>query len=356
MKFLKILLLPISYLYGSLVFLRNKMYDLGIKRSREFQKPAVISVGNLTVGGTGKTPHIEYLIRLLKDLYKIATLSRGYGRDTSGFVLANETYSTSEIGDEPRQFKHKFKDLIVAVDTSRVRGIKKLCEINPEIQIVLLDDAFQHRAIKPSLSILLTEYNHFFYNDVMLPSGKLREFKSGYKRADIIIVTKTPQIFSPLDKRLIIRNIEPKEYQKVYFSFLKYGKPIAFPAPENKLSNTINPLEKNSTIILLTGIANPEPLEEYLKTKVKEVISFSFPDHHEYSYDDLDKLQKLFNNIVQGNKIIITTEKDTMRLDKPGLKEQLNQLPLFYIPIEVGFHQNDEDELIKQIGNHVRIN
>lgn len=351
MKFLKIIALPLSFLYGLVLYMRNKAYDFGVLSSKEFKMP-VISIGNLSTGGTGKTPHIEYLIRLLKPKNAMATLSRGYGRSTNGFIVATEHSTTFEIGDEPRQFKRKFFDVNVVVENNRVKGIKKIQELFPEVNITLLDDAFQHRAVKSGLSILLTEYNKLFYNDYVLPSGNLREFKSGYKRADIIIVTKTPLFLSPLEKKIIIKEINPEAYQKIYFSYIKYGNFI--PLMEEKrlndsLLNNDYYFSRNYSILLLTGIADSSPLQEYLKENVKNFSSVHFKDHHEYSITELLELKKTFNELTSENKIIVTTEKDAMRLDKPGLMEVLKSLPVFYIPIEVAFHGKDEEEFNKNI-------
>lgn len=356
MKFLKALAFPLAILYGIITWLRNKLFDFGIFRSQEFPLP-VISVGNLSAGGTGKSPHIEYLIRLLSPKYKIATLSRGYGRSTPGFLEAGETSTAAEIGDEPLQFSKKFgNDIIVAVDRKRAHGIKKLMELHPDLEVILLDDAFQHRAVRPGFSIVLTDYNNIYLHDHMLPTGTLREFRQGIKRADVIIVTKVPADLSPIEKRRLLKEINPRPYQQVYFSSIVYGgfvpltKAAAAALPN---SNTIN---DTFSIVLLTGIANPKPLEDHLLRQTKNIIPVRFSDHHEYSAADLAKLQKIFDNIATENKIILTTEKDAMRLQKPQLAEMLEKLPVFYIPIEVRFHNKDADEFDKLILDHVRAN
>lgn len=356
MKFLRLLAYPLALIYGSITFLRNKCYDLGFISARDFNIP-IISVGNLTSGGTGKTPHIEYLIRLLKKKYKLATLSRGYGRKSSGFLLADENSSSFDIGDEPRQFKKKFDDdIIVAVDGNRVRGIKKLLKAFSDLKLILLDDAFQHRAVKAGLSILLTDYSNMYYDDNLLPTGTLREFKSGVERADIIIVTKTPQLFSPLEKRRVFKEIKPEAYQRVYFSYIKYGNFISFHDRNKIMFDKELYFRGNYTIMLLSGIANSAPLEYFLKQKTKKLLSERFSDHHEYSIAELNRVREKFNAIPTDSKIIITTEKDAMRLDKPGLKEILQTLPLFYIPIEVCFHDKDEEEFNNQITDYVKRN
>lgn len=358
MKILRMLAWPFSLLYGLAVMLRNKLFDAGIFPSTEIKDPALIGVGNLTAGGTGKTPHVEYLVKLLFPKYKIATLSRGYGRKTSGFILAERSATTADIGDEPKQFRNRFDDdVAVAVDGNRVQGVRKLIEKIPGLQVVLLDDAFQHRWIKPGLQIMLTDYSRLYYEDHLLPTGYLREPKSGVRRADIIIVTKTPQLFSPLERKIIIKKINPQPYQKVYFSTIVYGDFIPFGnlpqlIPQNKEIFFGN----QYSAILLTGIANSESLEYYLKDKVKELIPFRFRDHHEFTPEDLQQLNEKFKNLKAGKKIILTTEKDAMRLQKPGLAEFLGELPVYYVPIEIAFHDQDAVSFNQQINDYVRSN
>lgn len=358
MKLLRILAWPFSLLYGLAVVLRNKCFDLGIFPSTEIKEVSLIGVGNLSAGGTGKTPHVEYLVRLLYPKYKVATLSRGYGRKTSGFRMADKSATTLDIGDEPKQFRHRFhEDVAVAVDGNRVHGVRKLIEKIQGLQVVLLDDAFQHRRIKPGLQILLTDYSQLFYEDHLLPTGYLREPAYGVRRADIIIVTKTPQIFSPLERKRIIREINPQPYQQVYFSTIIYGDFVPFGnLPELKTESKEVFFSKNSSVILLTGIANSHSLEYFLKDKVKELVPFRFRDHHEFSPDDLKQLQEKFKNLKAENKIIITTEKDAMRLQKPGLAEYLGELPVYYVPIEIAFHDQDAISFNQQIHDYVRSN
>ncbi|MGL4598657.1 MAG: tetraacyldisaccharide 4'-kinase, partial [Bacteroidia bacterium] len=223
MNLIRVLLWPISILYGWVVAMRNRCFDYGIFKSTSFSSPLLIGVGNLTAGGTGKTPHVEYLVRLLQ-AYKIATLSRGYGRKTRGFIVATKTSAADEIGDEPRQFRQRFPEQVcVAVDEKRVHGVNQLKQNNPDLDVVILDDVFQHRKIKPGLQILLTDYTRLFYEDHLLPTGLLRESKSGAARADIIIVTKTPSVFSPLERKRILRELKALPHQQVYFSTIRYG-------------------------------------------------------------------------------------------------------------------------------------
>jgi tetraacyldisaccharide 4'-kinase len=354
MKIIRIILLPLAVVYGIIVFLRNKLYDWGIFSSKE-NALATISVGNLTVGGTGKTPHIEYLIRLLKTEYYIATLSRGYGRKTTGFILSDTQSTASDIGDEPLQFKKKFNGIRVAVDENRVRGVEKLIANSPSLQTILLDDAFQHRAIKPGLSIILTEYGKLYTTDFLLPSGRLREFKSGAKRADIIIVSKCPEILLPIERKRLYSEINPLPHQKVYFSYLKYGDFVHLKNENTPFSKEYY-FEHNYSAVLLTGIANTTALEYYLKGKVKNIIPAKFSDHHTFTKNDLQKVKKIFNDVPSANKIILTTEKDAMRLQTPAFKKITEGLPIFYIPIMVDFHDNDTTEFNDQIINYVRTN
>ncbi len=355
MKILRIILFPISFLYGCLVFLRNKLYDWSIFKSTEFSIPT-IAVGNLTVGGTGKTPHIEYLIRLLKPEFYIATLSRGYGRKTSGFVLSDALSTASEIGDEPLQFKKKFPNLRVAVDGKRVRGIKKLMLEFPSLQTILLDDAFQHRAVTAGLSIVLTDFSKLHTTDFMLPSGNLREFSSGIKRADIIIVSKCPEILLPIERKRLLNEISPLPHQHIYFSYIKYGNFISLNKNDATAIAKEFYFERHYTILLLTGIADTKPLEYFLKDKVKSIVPVKYPDHHQFTKNDLQEVQKIFNTIASGNKIILTTEKDAMRLKTVEFSAFIDSLPFFYLPIEIDFHDTDKQQFNEQILHYVRAN
>jgi tetraacyldisaccharide 4'-kinase len=365
MKLLRIIAFPLSVLYGTLLGLRNKLYDWGIFSSTTFQTP-IISVGNLSVGGTGKTPHIEYLIRLLNEEFKVATLSRGYGRKTKGFVLANAQSTATDVGDEPLQFKSKYPEIPVVVDEKRVRGVKKILEKFPSIDIILLDDAFQHRAIKPGLSIVLTDFNNLYFDDFVMPTGTLREFRSGIKRADIIIVTKCPEILVPIERQQIEKKINPLPKQHVYFSHIKYGEFLPFHAEKLNPFSKAYYFERHYSILLLTGIANTQPLEYYLKEKSKNLVPVQFPDHHVFTATDIEQVKKIFDNIASANKIILTTEKDAMRLKCVELSAALEHLPLFYIPIEIDFYDKNKgtrlsintagQEFNEQILHYVRTN
>ncbi len=354
MKTLKLLLIPLSLLYGLITWIRNICFDFGILPSKSFSIP-IISVGNLRAGGTGKTPHIEYLVKLLHPKYKTGVLSRGYGRKTTGFILADESATASEIGDEPLQIFKKFTDLTVAVKSNRVKGIKKMLELQPDIKTILLDDAFQHRYVKPGLSILLTEYSDLYSDDFMLPAGNLREWASGASRADVIVVTKTPQFFSPLDRRSILDKIEPKPYQRVYFSYTKYGELISLNNPDVQSPFTKEYyFERDYTFLVLTGIAKPINIQYYLKSKVTEILPLAFADHHEFISEDMQELRKSFDSISNSKKIIITTEKDAMRLKNPEIAGLIADLPIFYLPMQVVFHGNDESNFNNHILDYVR--
>lgn len=352
MKLLRILLLPFSLLYGCIVWVRNKLYDGHFISVKHFDLP-IISVGNLSAGGTGKSPHVEYLIRLLNGKHTLATLSRGYGRSTEGFIISSSTSKATEIGDEPRQFKSKFPDITVAVDAKRVNGITQLLTISPPIHVVILDDAFQHRSVMPGLSILLTDYNKLYCDDVMLPSGTLREFKCGAKRADIIIVTKCPNQLSNQSRQQIIQKLHTLQHQKIYFSFIQYGHLVAV-NKKNTVSETA--LTTDTTVVLLTGIANPKPMADYLTPRVKTIVPARFADHHEFNQKDITSVLNIFNTIASDKKIIVTTEKDWMRLESSDFANQLLNLPLFYLPIEIDFSETDKLTFNNQISEYVKRN
>jgi len=303
-------------MYYLVTWVRNKMYDLGIKASKSYQIP-IVCVGNLSVGGTGKTPMIEYLIRQLKDTYQIATLSRGYKRKTFGFQIANKDSSSESIGDEPFQFYNKFKnDIIVAVDSDRQNGIEKIQSFDDSVNVILLDDAFQHRKVKAGINILLTTYGNLYVDDFMLPTGNLREPKIGAQRADIIIVTKCPETLSNDEKVNIVKKLKPNSNQKVFFSVIEYSN---FIINKNKKIN----LQDVNNFTLVTGIANARPLVEFLNSKNRNFKQLNFKDHHEFSENDISQFSK--------EEFVVTTEKDFMRLqNQESLKENL-----FYLPIEV---------------------
>lgn len=333
MKFLRYILFPIVPIYYLVTWTRNKLYDFGWKKSKSYSFP-VICVGNLSVGGTGKSPMIEYLIRLLKTDYKLATLSRGYKRETDGFKLANATDSAKTLGDEPFQFYNKFgEDIFVAVDASRLNGIENLQSLNNKPDVILLDDAFQHRKVQAGFNILLTAYGDLYCNDFVLPTGNLREPKSGAKRAHVIVVTKCPIGLSSQEKEQIEMKLHSEANQLVFFSSINYSKEV-ISATKNVSLTDLKPFT------LVTGIANPSPLIAYLKMNKLEFKHLNFKDHHSFSEKELANLAKL--------ECILTTEKDYMRLkDNIQLKDKL-----FYLPIEVSI---DNPEVFnKEILNFVR--
>lgn len=316
MKILRYILFPVVPIYYFVTWLRNKLYDWGIKSSKAYDFP-VICVGNLSVGGTGKTPMIEYLIRLLQNDYKIATLSRGYKRNTKGFVIANATSNALSIGDEPFQFYKKFENIIVSVDADRQNGIEHLRNLQPQPEIILLDDAFQHRKVKAGFNILLTAYDNLFTDDWLLPTGNLREPKSGAKRANVIMVTKCPKNLSETEKQSIVQRIQPLPHQSLFFSHIEYSKVIYNQKDEKPLEDL-----KSTHITLVTGIANAKPLVDYLSDEGINFEHQNFKDHHEFSENDIQNLK--------SKAFILTTEKDYMRLQS----HFENQEQLYYLPIE----------------------
>lgn len=330
MKLLRLLLLPFSILYAIGVIVRNLAYDLGIFRSQQFDLP-VISVGNLAVGGSGKSPMTEYLIRLLKDEYKIATLSRGYGRKTKGFLEVSTQSSSSESGDEPLQFKRKFKDITVAVCEDRVLGIKKLKE---DHELILLDDAFQHRAVMPGLSILLFEYHSLLTPQFLLPAGNLREPVWESARADLIIVSKCPVSLQFHEKKRLMERINPDKTQKIFFSYLRYGNLRALNSGSTRLLDSIT---SQTGIVLLTGIANPDPILNELNQYRPDIIHHSYPDHHPFTEKNISKLVQSFHDLDREDKLIITTEKDAQRLDMKALED----LPVYILPVETVFDESE---------------
>lgn len=334
MQYLRLLLLPFSVLYGLIIWFRNKAYDSGVFSSRKFSIP-VICIGNLAVGGAGKSPMAEYIIRLLKDQCKVAVLSRGYGRKTKGFRLVEKTDSSLEAGDEPMQFRSKFKDITVAVSEKRVTGLEIL-QTNHDV--VILDDAFQHRAVDPGLSILLFDYTRLDEFLLMLPAGNLREPFAGRKRSDIIVITKTPVILTQKEKDRTISRIRPYSHQQVFFSYLEYG---GLAPVYNVQQVAATDLHEETQVFLLTGIANPYPLVEKLKTTSKNVKHYDYPDHHPFSTKNILKLVSDFKEASGKDKIIITTEKDAQRLQLPELKELLAKEPVYYLPVMAKIHEPD---------------
>ena len=340
----QLLLLPFSIVYGIVVFVRNKFFDLGILKENKFDVP-VIGIGNITTGGTGKTPHVEYLVRLLSSYKNIATLSRGYRRKTSGFLYVSENNTTEMVGDEPLQLKNKFKEITVVVSEKRKDGIEKILKDNPQTSVVLLDDAFQHRAVKPGLSILLLDYSTIFKTDFLLPAGNLREPFSAKKRADIIVVSKCPQTLQDNERNKIIERIYPDKKQNMFFSSVVYAIEIKSVFSSEKLA-----LSSNLNTILVTGIADSKGIKAYIKTSAKLIKHIEFSDHHIFSDADIKKIVEIFSTIANEIKIILTTEKDAMRLKDI---EELRKLPIYYLPVEIKFNEKDKEEFNKMILKYV---
>lgn len=344
MQYLRLLLLPFSLLYGVVIWLRNYLYDIGLFKSAKFDLP-VISIGNLAIGGAGKTPMAEYIIRLLKDKHKVAVLSRGYKRETKGFRIVNKLDSVSDVGDEPLQFRRKFDEITVAVSEKRVLGIEALQSFN---DVIILDDAFQHRAVKPGLSILLFDYTRLSDFLFILPAGNLREPFSNRKRADVIVISKCPAGLSEKQKQEVISRIKPVKAQQLFFSYLEYANLVqAFDDSERALSKI-----KQADVFLLTGIANPYPLLEKLQAVSKSVVHHDYPDHHNFSTKNISKLAEEFKAAASADKVIITTEKDSQRLQLPAIAQLLKDLPVYYLPVAARFHQADELRFNQIIENY----
>ena len=345
-------LLPLSWLYGLIVFFRNKFFDWGIFKQESFDIP-IICIGNITVGGTGKTPHTEYLVNLLHQKYRVAVLSRGYGRKTKGFILSDEESTSLTIGDEPFQIKQKFPDIIVAVDGNRRRGIRYLLELDNPPEIILLDDAFQHRYVKPSYIILLSNFNRPMYQDKLLPAGRLRESFSNYQKANMIIVSKCPPELKPIDYRIMSHDIHPYPYQSLFFTKYVYKKLIPVFGDKKKALD-LDSLE-NKDILLVTGIASPAMILKLLNNYTDKIEEMTFPDHHTFKQKDIKRIQKRFEEIESKNKIILVTEKDATRL---VLREDIDETikhSIYSLPIEVSF-DGAENEFDNKILKHVREN
>lgn len=333
-KLLRWLLLPFSLLYGCVVMLRNFFYDKKILRSATFDLP-VICIGNLSVGGTGKSPMSEYLIRLLKSKYKVAVLSRGYGRKTKGYLLADDNSTAQDIGDEPMQFRKLFPEITVAVGEKRVEAIPQLLYDEPQTQLIILDDAFQHREIVAGLNILLTEYHHLYSDDFFLPTGYLRDEKKSANRANIIVVTKSDKEATDNDKKRIERSLNIKTHQHLFLSALSYELPEQLFTKENTA------FDKSMDVLLVTAIANPASLIAYLNTVVKTVSVNAFSDHHHYTKDDVQKIVDQFVKIENQNKLIIVTSKDAVKLKT--FSAQLQELPIYVIPVRHEILLNEKE-------------
>lgn len=316
---------------------RNKLFDMGILHQHSFSVPVLV-VGNIAMGGTGKTPHTEYIIEALRSRYNIGVLSRGYRRATKGFVLASGRSRPEDIGDEPYQIYRKYgNDVTVAVCENRVEGIKRMLELNPEITLMVLDDAFQHRYVKPSVSVVLMEFNRPPFNDHLLPYGRLRESDAALLRTDVVVVSKCPDSMSPMDVRIYKENLNLFPYQKLYFSKYAYGHLVpVFPEASQSVPY-LDAMTENDTMLVLTGVANPRPFVRYLRRYKSKVKILRFRDHHNFTQADMVAIKRKFDGINAENKIIVTTEKDAVRLEgNPYFPHDLKS-KIYYIPIRVEF-------------------
>lgn len=334
LKSFRYLLLPVSFLYGIIIWIRNWMFDKNILKSATFNFP-VICVGNLAVGGTGKTPMTELMVEFLQHQYKTATLSRGYKRMTKGFAIAGDESTAIDIGDEPMQFHQKFPNITVAVGEERLDAIPQLLHQKPATQVILLDDAFQHRTVNAGLNIVLTEYKNLYTRDFMLPAGDLRDVKTSMKRAHIIVVSKCKADITEDEKKSIINEINPLRHQQVFFTEIIYSYPY------HLFNNATTDLNESTDVLLLCGIANPKPLKDFLNSYVHSYDMLRYPDHHIFSSDDLADIIKQFGKIISSNKLIITTEKDAVRLQK--FEKELSGYPIYALPIRHHFLFGEED-------------
>lgn len=342
------LLFPLTMWYAVGVWFRNLLFDLGIKR-QVAPNVTTIGVGNICAGGAGKTPHVEYLLRLLSDQYPTALLSRGYHRKSHGFVLDDGGHNASRLGDEPAMVAAKFPNVQVAVCEKRVAGVEKLMQQSQPPKAVVLDDVYQHRYIKPTINILLTEYSKPYYNDYILPFGNLREGRRARYRANIVIVTKSPQSLNPIDKHNIVNRLKLKPFQKVFFSYIHYCDPLPL------MGTAPLPLQTVEAVLLVTGIADPEPMRQYV-SGFCEVNMLRFTDHHRFTSADIRRIRRAFVQIGSARKLILTTEKDAARLRELADREVMSGLPIYYLPIEVRIHQNNDMSFDQTVQTIVRDN
>ena len=328
LKSFRYLLFPLSLIYGAFILLRNYLFDKKIFKSAAFNFP-VICVGNLALGGTGKTPMVEYLVEQLKENYTPATLSRGYKRKTKGFAIAGPRTTAIDIGDEPMQFHEKFPGVTVAVGEERIVAIPQLLQEKPNTDVIILDDAFQHRSVRAGLNILLTEYKNLFTRDLMIPAGDLRDVKQSRKRADIIIITKCPSDLEEAERAAIETEIRLLSGQQIFFTEILYAQPY------HLFNGEVTDFGPATDLLLISGIANPKPMKDFLAAHVHSYDMLRYSDHHIFSSTDLREIKRHFERISSPNKMIVTTEKDGVRLKK--FEDELRELPVFVLPIRQNF-------------------
>ena len=334
----------------------RSLYDAGVLTSHKFGIP-VICVGNITVGGTGKTPHTEYLAGVLKTKYQVAVLSRGYKRKSSGFSIAGTSSIVNDIGDEPLQISRKYPDMLVAVDRNRVNGVNSILRTKPDIEVIILDDGFQHRKIKPGLSIILCDYNRPFINDHLMPYGNLRESRSNVSRADIIIVTKSPADISPISRRIITEDIGKAPFQKIFFTSIIYKDPLPVFAPVDEPVPRLKDIKpEENGVVLVTGIAAPDPFKEYISRFYGEIIHLRFPDHHSFDENDLKRISMTREGLKSDRRHIITTEKDAVKLREFTNIEVPLKREFYYIGVEIMFLNNEKPKFDNLIFDYVRKN
>ena len=345
---MRILLLPIAFFHHIILRIRHKLYDWHLLKSKRFEVP-IIGVGNLALGGTGKTPHVAYLADLLSEQYRVCIVSRGYGRKTKGFQLANTACTAETVGDEPVQYVNKFSDVMVAVDENRNRAVELMDTLDRPPEVYLLDDAFQHRSTQAGLNILLTTYDKPYSKDFLFPAGTLRDVRSAAKRADIIMVSKSPDSLDDLEKASIVERLSPLPQQKVFFSSLVYEPLKAV----NTAAFELEP-EEADAVLLFCGIANPKPLIERMKTKFKHVETVTFGDHHSYTESDIKHILEKARQFTGEKKIVVTTEKDLARFTNSPYLCQFDVVPLFVAPIRTKI--DEEERFNEEILNYVRKN
>jgi len=350
-----ILLYPFSLVYGAITAIRNFLYDAEVLSSHEFGIP-VICIGNITAGGTGKTPHAEYLIQLLGKEFRTAFLSRGYMRKSRGFRMAGPEAGVNDIGDEPLQISRKFPGITVTVDSDRVRGVETILSELPDTEVIILDDGFQHRSITPGLSILLTDYQRLMISDHLLPYGNLRESLRNMRRADIIVVTKSPSNLSPMDMRIIRKNIGKAPYQELFFTSFGYGSPVPVFSESSSWESVAPERKKDIRVLLVTGIANPDPFKDYLSELFGEIVHIRFHDHHSFSRADIESITTAFTAMKGPDKVIITTEKDAQRLREITNITQPVKDSAYYVPLTVLFREEEKKLFDNLIVNYVRKN